>query len=186
MKNLIASILCVLFSFPALAAHVEETAIVTITSDTNRDTTVFYLVTNPDGTIDGMRFVTTDQRGRVETDETAPVERVIQEGVVLFRQGNYEAVRLKVENFTAADGGVVKIDYLYSGVTNTRRFVRYHLRKTPMGFTFVTADGTVIKTLRVLGNWNPVLGLVGIREIRVNPTRVLWPRWWWHRHAPAI
>jgi hypothetical protein len=29
--------------------------------------------------------------------------------------------------------------------------------------------------LRVLGNWNPILGLVGIREIVVNPSRF----WLW-------
>jgi hypothetical protein len=179
MKNFLFVLMTLLLTLSAFGAE-QETAIVTINSDTNRDTTVFYLITKPDGSIDGMRFVTTNQRGQVETDETAPVERVMQDGIVLFRQGNYEAVRMKLESFTPENGGAVKIDYLFSGVTNTRRFVRFSLDRTASGYTFMTNDGTVIKTLRVLGNYNPLLGLIGIRAISVNPTRVWWfGRWWW-------
>jgi hypothetical protein len=170
MKNFI-----VLFLILSCSAFATETKIVTITSDVDRDSTVFYLISNPDGSIDGMRFITTNVFGRVETDETHPVERVMAEGMVLFRQGNYEAVRLKLEKFNPMNGGDLKIDYLFSGVSNTRRALRLVLVKTDNGFTLRNAQATEVLRLRVLGNWNPILGLVGIREIVVNPSRF----WLW-------
>lgn len=166
MKKLIALLLLVSFS-----SFAQETKVVTITSDIDRDSTVFYVITNPDGSIDGMRFVTTEGNGRVSTDETHPVERVMADGLVLFRQGNYEAVRLKLESFTPAAGGIVKIDYLYSGVSNSRRALRMNLVKGASAFNLRSSQGTEVIRLRVLGNWNPILGLVGIREIRINPVR---------------
>lgn len=165
MKNILGLFLLVVFPLSAMAL---ETKLVSITSDIDHDTTVFYIETHDDGTLDSMRFVTSDRVGRISSDESHPVEQVIQDGgVVVMERDGRQIVRLKVADFTAAEGGEVKVDYLYSGVSNTRRFLRLNLKKDAP-FSLLTPDGTVVTKLKVLGNWSNFFGLIGIRDIRVN------------------
>lgn len=154
----------------SLVVFAGEHKIVTISSNIDKDVTDFYLETLEDGSLDGMRFVTRDARGQVTQDNHATIEEVVDSGVVLFREGNREAVRLKVANFSAEAGGDVIVDYLYSGVTNSRKFLRLGIKKTDGDF-FLHQAGKPVNTMKVFGNWSPILGLIGISEIRVMNVR---------------
>lgn len=169
--NKLLLILLASFSLSALGT---ELKVATITSNINRDTTEFFLEIVEDGSIDGLHILTKNARGVVTEDRRATVEEVVDSGFVVFREGNRDAVVLKVKNFTPQTGGEVIVDYLYSGVNNSRRQLKLGLKKTDADFFLHTTSGRVATMLRVYGNWAPILGLIGVSDIRV----LDW-RWWY-------
>lgn len=152
-------------------APAADLKVVTITSNIDKDVTEFFLDIVEDGSIDGMRFITKNGRGVVTQDRHATVEEVIDSGLVLFREGNRDAVKLKVSNFSPVTGGEVVVDYLYSGVNNSRRALKLGLKKTDAEFFLHDKSGNRATTLKVFGNWAPIIGLIGISEIRVMDRR---------------
>lgn len=162
MKNLM---LCgfLMISSSLFAA---ETKMATITSNIDTDVARFYLITDEQGDIDSMRYTITKQNGSIAEDVTHPVERVMQDGVILVERDGFSVLKLFVDKFSPQTGGIVKIDYLYSGVTGTRYYVPFKLTRTADGYTFTRAsDNVVVNHLYIQGNWNVLLGLVGIRDI---------------------
>ncbi len=86
-------------------------------------------------------------------------------GVVIYEQRNRDVIKLQVENFNLTSGGVTKLDYLYSGVSNTRRVLRLMIVKDGDSFYLADKSGKKINRLFVKVNRAPVLGIVGVKEI---------------------
>ncbi len=165
MKNFIAAIL-LLSSFSAAAL---ERELVTITSNVNDKTTTFYLEVKEDGAIDSMRFVSRLPNGGISEDVTVSLEEVEADGAVLFRQSGRDIVRLNVSEFDPYKGGNIKLDYLYNGVLGTRRFMRLQLLQGADGLHQLTHNERgVVTHMKLMGNWT-AFGLVGIRQILINP-----------------
>lgn len=155
-----------LFSFNLFA---EELKLAVITSDIDQEIRDFYLITNDKNEVDSVRYVAYLPSGQILEDVTVPAERVIQEGTVVVERDGRDAVRLEADaNFDVAQGGYFQLNYLYSGVTGTRRVHRLMVKKVgDMWFLKDLKDQPVNRIL-VLGNWNRVLGLIGIREIQTS------------------
>src|SRR5690606_8070250 len=121
LKALITSFLFIV-SFSAFA---NMTKLAVITSEFDKDVMDFYVITNAKNNIDSIRYIQTTPGGQIFDDVTIPAEEVMKDqGVVIVERNGYDAVILQVENFTVNQGGIVKLNYLYNGVTNTR-----HIKK---------------------------------------------------------
>lgn len=171
MNKIIFAIALCLFVLPLFAI---EFKVVTITSNIDRDSSEFFLEIVEDGSIDGMRVVTKNSRGVVTQDRNVTVEEVIDSGFVLLRESGRDAVILKVKDFDRDNGGEVIVDYLYSGVNNSRRNLKLGIKKTDADFFLHDKTGAKVEKLKVYGNWAPFLGLIGIADIRASGLR----NWW--------
>lgn len=163
MNKIIFAAALSLFVLPLFAT---ELKVVTINSNIDRDVTEFFLDIVEDGSLDGMRFVTKNGRGVVTQDRHATVEEVVDSGIVLFHENGRDAVILRVKNFDRDNGGEVIVDYLYSGINNSRRQLKLGIKKTDGDFFLHDTNSNKVDKLKVYGNWAPILGLIGISSIR--------------------
>lgn len=151
----------------SLVCHGEELLMANIKSDVDEYTYQFYVETAIDQTVEAVRVVWYDGKGRKFRDDTHLAQRVIDEGVVLIEQKGREAVRLEVENFSVKTGGAVVMNYLYNGVTGSRKNYRLSLKKMGSKFTLIEENSQKeVNDFFVFGNKVPVFGLVGIRDIQ--------------------
>ncbi len=159
-------ILCLLISTSLLASPV-ELKMATITSNVDTDTGRFYLITKDNGDADSLRYTITTRSGSISEDQTYPWERV-REGVVLITREGREIVRLYIDQkFSPLTGGGVRINYLYSGVTGVRNNLNLNLSRT--GDSWKLNQGTTeINRMLIKGNWNVLLGLIGIANIETS------------------
>lgn len=151
-----------------LNAFAVEQKVVTITSDIEKYKTEFFLEIKEDGSIDSMRFISTYPNGQIFEDYTHTSENVIDDGVVIVERSGRKVLKLLVENFTVVEGGGVKLDYLFNGLEGTRRNLKIKLLKVNDKFTLTNIDGKPIKSISIIGNRTVILGVIGIREIRLN------------------
>jgi hypothetical protein len=159
--------LLTLLTLVALNTHAAEFILANITSNIDTDTTVFYLETNSDGLIDSLRYVTTTESGQISEDTRFTVEEVLNGGVVLEERAGYEAVRLFAKNFEPLSGGIIILNYLYNGVTSTRKELHLKLTREGNQFFLTTLKNEFVDCIYLQGNWIRIVGLVGIRNIHV-------------------
>ena len=80
MKSALATaIISLLISMSAISA---ELRICTITSDIDSERTEMFLDFASNGDIDSVRLYKTVEGGKVVSDDTHPVERVVEDGIV--------------------------------------------------------------------------------------------------------
>jgi hypothetical protein len=152
-----------LFSF---VTHAEEIRLAVITSEFDKNVTDYYVITNEQGLVDSMRYVTTMPNGGIFEDVTLPAERVMKEGAVLVERDGYQAVRLEVENFSLNTGGTIRLNYLFSGVTGSRHIKRLTLKKLEK---FRLFDGEKqINRLFLEANYSRIFGIIGVRSIQTS------------------
>lgn len=160
-----------LFSFfllVALNVHAEAIKLVVITSEYDQNVSDFYLETDDENKIHGMRYITTMPNGGIFEDVSLPAERVMREGAVIVIRNGREAVKLFIENFSLVTGGTIKLNYLYSGVTNTWHVKRLKVILVENQFKLFDLDGVRTNKLYMKINWNRLFGAVGIREIQTS------------------
>lgn len=163
MKTIIGLYFISLLSFSAFAG---EFKIAKIASDIDNEKTDFILQTYDNGDIDSIRFIATTPSGQVTEDSTYPIEEVMSDGVVVVRRSGYNIIRLVTnQGFNVKTGGSVTLNYLYNAVAGSRRVLNVRLNKTGDHFTLYDSAGKKFNYLDVYGNFNVLLGLVGIRNI---------------------
>lgn len=161
-------ILSILLLFVAATSQAEVLKLAVITSEFDDNVMDFYIVTDDQNHIDSIRYVTTLPNGGIFEDVTVPAETVMNEGVVIVERNGHQAVRLEVERFTLEAGGVVKLNYLYNGVTGTRHAKRINLGKMNAAFKLYDMDNKVLNRMFLKVNSVRVLGVVGIKEIQTS------------------
>lgn len=160
MKSLlIIFIFCISF-----AVQAEQIRLAVITSEFDKNVTDYYAITNEQGHIDSMRYVTTMPNGGIFEDVLLPAERVMREGAVLVERDGRQVVRLEVENFSLVTGGTLKLNYLFSGVTGSRHIKRLSVK---LQERFRLYDGEKeVNRLFLEANYSRVFGIVGVRSIQ--------------------
>ena len=163
MKLLSITLLTLALSLSAMA---EESKICVITSDIDSEQTDMLIDVDAAGTLDTIRLYKTMDK-RVVSDESHPVERVMEEGIVASERQGRDIVILKTKNFNPEVGGIVVMDFLLNGVTGNRKTFQIKMTKVNGKFVVTTMEGTRVNRLVFIGN--KVLGqVVGIKEIRAS------------------
>lgn len=162
------SLLITFFLTLAINVHAETIKMAVITSEFDKNVTDFYLETDDQNKIHSMRYVTTMPNGGIFEDVTLPAETVLAEGAVIVVRNGREAVKLFVEDFSLSTGGIIKLNYLYSGVTNTWYVKRLKLNLIENQLKLFDLEGNRTNKLFMKINWNRIFGAVGIREIQTS------------------
>jgi hypothetical protein len=156
-------LMSICFSFTATAG---EQKICVITSDIDSEMTEMFLDFKGNGDIDSVRLYKTIDGGKVVSDDTHPVERVVSEGIVASERQNRDIVVLKTaKDFSPTSGGVIIMDYLFNGIKNVRKAYQLKLIKSANHLHLMTLDGKQVNHLSFRGNRAPVVGIIGIKEI---------------------
>lgn len=161
MRLLIAVIFCT-FSV-CVSAEVIKMAV--ITSEFDKNVTDYYLETNDQNQIHSMRYITTMPNGGIFEDVSVSVETVMSEGAVIVERNGYEAVRLEVENFSRDAGGIIKLNYLYSGVTGVRHVKRLQLKSFENKFKLTDMQNAPVNRLFLRVNLSRIFGIIGVKDI---------------------
>lgn len=162
LKSIVLSlVLC--FSSELFAREIK---LATITGNVDTDTSYFTVELDDAGNLDTVRFKTVTQEGRVSVDNHFPVQTVDAEGVILMVRNGRNILRLEtVKPFSFSTGGQVKLNYLYSGVTNSWKSLQLRLVKAGEDFEIRTLKNERTERFFTKGNWHPVFGLVGIADL---------------------
>lgn len=164
MKSLVISFFLAL----TFNVHAEVIKLAVITSEFDKNVTDFYLETDDQNKIHGMRYITTMPNGGIFEDVSLPAETVMNEGAVIVVRNGREAVKLFVEDFSLITGGTIKLSYLYSGVTNSWYVKRLKLNLVENNFKLFDLGNNRTNKLFMKINWNRIFGAVGIREIQTS------------------
>lgn len=163
MKLLTFAFLILTVCFNSFA---EESKICVITSDIDSEQTEMLIDLDAAGALDTIRLYKTMDK-KVISDESHPVQRVMEEGVVASERQGRDIVILKTKNFNPETGGIVVMDFLYNGISGNRRTYSMKMNKVNGKFVVTTMEGVRINRLVFIGN--RVLGqVVGIKEIRAS------------------
>jgi hypothetical protein len=150
----------------AITAQAKTLKLATITSDIDEDVTQYFLELNENNEIESMRHVTITPNGGIFKDQTVTIDEVVADGVVIVEQGGYDAVRLEVENFHPKTGGVIKLNYLYNGITGSRSVKKLILRAHDNNnFELAEPQGSKINRMFFKANRTLLLGVVGVKHI---------------------
>lgn len=165
MKFLTIGFLALSLSLNALAV---ETKICVITSDIDSEVTDMFIETNSRGDLDSVRLYKT-MGTEVVSDETHPVERVIEEGIVAARREGRDVVKMKAPGYDFAKGGIIGVDYLFNGIKGTRKIYNLKLTRVGSSYALTTVEGAKVNRIMFVGNRAPLIGkLIGIREVKAS------------------
>lgn len=164
MRRFIALSFAIL-SFDIFAA---ELHMATITTDVDKDVSVFYLETDDENNVHSMRYITTTPRGQISEDQTYSLEEVISNGAVVEQRMGRDVVTLYVENFDPASGGIIRLAYLYNGISGSMREIKLKLVRENNLFKLTDLQNRPVNHMFFKGNWVPIAGLVGIRDITLS------------------
>ncbi len=160
---LAATILSLFFSISTIAAEIK---ICVITSDIDSEKTDLLLDFSANGDINSVRLYKTIEGGKIVSDDTHPIERVVEDGIVASERQNREIVLLKTaKDFSPSLGGIIILDYLYNGIKNLRRTYKLKMTKFGTNIELSTMEGQIVNRLMFKGNRAPVVGVIGIKEI---------------------
>ncbi len=153
--------------FICVKVQAVEFKVATITTDVLDETTVFFIDVNPDGTVQGMHYISTAGSGQITDDVYSTLPEVLDDGVVLRFMEGREVVRLYLENFEQQTGGKVRLEYLVNGVTGNKNNHFLSLKKTANSFILADTQGAEVNTIFVKGNWSRVLRRwIGVSNIQ--------------------
>jgi hypothetical protein len=163
MKLLSIGLLSLTLTLNAFSA---ETKLCQIITDIDSEETALLLETDSKGDLDTIRLYTT-MDSKVISDESHPAQSAITDGIVASEREGREVVILRPKNFTAAKGGIFVLDFLFSGISGSRKELNLKLSKVAGKFVLSTSEGTRVNHLSFIGN--KFLGkLIGIKEIRTS------------------
>lgn len=162
------SLFIFLFLILTVNVHAKVIKLAVITSEFDKNVTDFYLETDDQNKIHSMRYITTMPNGGIFEDVSLPAENVMRDGAVIVVRNGREAVKLFVENFSLETGGTIKLNYLFSGVTNAWHAKRLLLKLEENHFKLFTLESQRTNRLFLQINWSRLFGVIGIREIQTS------------------
>lgn len=123
---------------------------------------------NDETKIDQVRKETY-QKGLLVNNEILDQSQ-LEKGIVLEEQKGFKALILRSANFDEYQGGEVEVDTLFSGITGERKSAYFDLTKYTKGWALFT-NGVLVKKLEIKVNKSPLLGVIGIKELVINPIK---------------
>lgn len=149
--------------FASLSASAAEHKLLTVTNDSDEETTIISVITDNQGQAVSLKKTTHGNSLVVGSqDYTLATAR---QGAVLFKEDKYEVIRLKLDpRFEPIYGGPLKLDYMVNGLTGSRRSVELEASQEGAKWVVKNQGRTVTKAHVVA---NKVLGKkVGVSQIK--------------------
>lgn len=161
------NILMIICLFYSTSSFAKDLSVVEISRD---DADLVYKLVIDSGDevkIDQVRKETY-QKGVLVNNEILDQSQLAK-GIVLEEQKGFKALILRSANFDNYQGGEVEVDTLFSGITGERKSAYFDLTKHATGWALFS--GSIhVKKLEIKVNKSPLLGVIGIKELVINPT----------------
>jgi hypothetical protein len=140
-------------------AHVKanEIKLAIITSNAVTDTTEFYIETNPDGSVQAVHYISTENDGQIKDDVHKRVTEILEDGMNVKVMEGRVIVKLFLEEFNVETGGQVRLNYLVNGATGRRANMYLTLAKSNGIFVLQDEDEAIINRVFISGNWSRLL-----------------------------
>jgi hypothetical protein len=150
------------FSTVAKAAVTEDLQIVKVTTDAVAGEVNIKGVQDEDLNVTMLRQVAPEETKDITLEE-------LNKGVVLFKQGDYEVVKLVSEKYDGKIGADAHIVYLYNGITNTYKKFPFEVHRDGDKWSLMVNERTGRRTFtQMFMKAKKVLGkIVGIEKITV-------------------
>ncbi len=165
MKNiyrLLVLIFIATFSVNSMAAL---TKLVTATNEEDSDDIVISLITDAQSDITGLNLKVIARSGSVRTNKNFDADEV-HEGFDLMEKEGRKIVRLLSTNFSGHQGGEVKLDYLYNGITGTRGELLLDLSRNGDKWR-LSHKGAKTSKLHFVSNKKMLVGTIGVKKVIV-------------------
>jgi hypothetical protein len=85
---------------------------------------------------------------------------------VLYNTEGRDVINLISDNFASHQGGDVKLDYLYNGITGSRGALNLDLARDGDSWVLVS-NGKKVNKLHIVKNKKFMVGVIGIKQIQV-------------------
>ena len=89
-----------------------------------------------------------------------------KDGIVLMKMSGRDVVKLQSDNFTEYQGGEIKLDFLYSGITGKRKKMIMDLSRDGDEW-LLTVDGEAANKLHFVKNKKALIGVIGVKRIEI-------------------
>lgn len=162
MKKLLLMSLCVL-SLNVLSAEIK---LADITSNNDDELTVLVLETDGSNKLQAMRKEVFNHHGKFLVSDSYTPNEVMNSGAVVSESSGRKVVIIKsLPGFSVTNGGNVKLDYLYSGISGERRTKAMKIVKA--GSTWkLLVNGKSVSRMHFLVNRKAIIGTIGIKDIQ--------------------
>lgn len=150
-----------------MSVYAKTIKMASITSEFDNNKREYFLELDDQNHIHSLRYITTMPNGAIIEDGNMTPEEVVEDGVVVFEHKGYKAVILEAENFNVKTGGIVKINYLVSGITGARQQKNFQLKMVNNSFALFDQGKPVNKLFFEL-NRARVVGVIGVKNIQAS------------------
>lgn len=131
-----------------------------VTNDMDNDSYEFILKADSNDVANGLKM-----KDRKKGDITNFAMGNLRSGVVLRKEGSHKVIIVKSNDFEFDRGGHLKVDYLYNGITGSRKSLDLKVDYNGSTWT-VYSRGSKVNRLHFKGK--KVFGkIVGIKEVQV-------------------
>jgi hypothetical protein len=150
------------FSFNSFAA---VTKLVSATNEEDSNTMVISLITDSTSDVTGINVKLISKSGSVKDSENFDAEDVYN-GFTLMEKEGRKIVRLVSSNFAGHQGGEIKVDYLYNGITGSRAALLLDLSRDGDQWK-LTYKGSRTRKLHFVSNKKMLVGTIGVKRVEV-------------------
>lgn len=160
MKSILFGVVVLLLSNKAFSDTTYP--LLKIFNATNNETSQMDLIEDDNGEAQSLRQELLTKPGKIKTFDL----KKITSGIVLQEQKGYNIVTLKGENIDYERGGDLKMEFLVNAITDTKMGKNFKIQKDPDGWKMYHR-GQAIRIMKFIGNKKPIIGLVGVKEIKI-------------------
>ena len=165
MTNLIRLTVLLMISVFSISAIAATQRVMSATNDEDNEKIVISLILDGNKDITGLIQATYSARGKMIREKKFQARNVYR-GFDLLKKDGRKIVRLLSKNFAAHQGGEVTLDFLYSGVTGSRKQMNFNLYRD--GDTWaIFHRGRSAKKVHFVSNKTFLIGTIGVKEIVV-------------------
>ena len=145
-------------------AKAAEKTVATVSSDDNSNTSYQLVIDSKNGRgIEHFYKDVYENGKKIRRTELDP-KVLMDTGMILEQREKYVIMKLKSNNFDTAQGGIVVVDTLYSGVSGERKTYEIQLAQDKSGWSLFK-QGKTIKEIQIKTNRVMVIGAVGIKTL---------------------
>jgi hypothetical protein len=165
MKFYIASILCLFSMIFSLTANAKTVKLVKITNQEDKKTQVFSLSLDDKSDVKSFFYKTYNGEGKELSKKTFSADKADKK-MVLYRSSGKDVVTIDAYKVSTGNGGFMQVDFLYNGITGSRKSIELELRRDADDWT-LRKNGKKINKMHFISNKKAIIGTIGIESIQL-------------------
>lgn len=166
---MLKSNLILLFSLALIAmitiTHADASVqnLASITNEEDSDIIKLQVLTDENEDITHLKLIFKSKDNEIKDVDKYQAHKAAA-GIVLYNLDNRDVVKLESKNFSSHQGGEIKLDFLYNGITGSREYKYLDLSRDGDVWK-LTDGGKDIKRMHFVSNKKAIVGTIGIKRI---------------------